>query len=137
MKYKIVACALLVANASYAADQCTKAVGTNTPCAGVVLPTTWAIEGEKCRSVELPKCKAEATAIGLSKDASITALSAELDVERKHAKKLEERLLSCTVPVVKVEEVPWYKSSWFVFGAGFVLGAGTVIGGIYGANSAK
>lgn len=134
MKTRLVALLLLVSNVAVAAEQCTKAVGVSAPCVGVALPTAWAIEGEKCRSVELPKCKAEASAVSMAKDVSITALTAELKIEKEHAKKLEDKLLNCVVPVQKPVEAPWYTSSWFLFGSGLVVGAGAVIGGIAAAK---
>jgi hypothetical protein len=134
MKTKLTVLFLLIANVATAAEQCTKAQGVSVPCAGVVLPTAWAVEGEKCRSVELPKCKLEASAVSLAKDASITALVGEVRVEKEYSKKLEEKLMNCVVPVNKPVETPWYSSGWFLFGSGLVIGAGAVIAGVHASN---
>ena len=139
MKLRLIALLLLLTNTSYAAENCTKSVGVVTPCVGVLQPKDWAVGGQMCLEVDLPKCIAQAAAATAVKDASMTALTAELDIERQYTKKLEKKLLSYVVPPdePRSEGAPWYQSNWFIFGAGFVLGAGAVIGGVYGANSTR
>lgn len=118
-----------------AQERCLKASETKTPCLGVVLPTEWALEGEKCRSYDLPSCLIQVQKVTGESTAKMASLEAELALERTISKNLGRRLLECVSPTAeKLPETPWYQNGWVLFGAGLVVGAGVAIGGVAAAK---
>lgn len=119
---------MLVSMPVAAQERCLRATETTTPCLGVLLPAEWALEGEKCRSYDLPTCKITAEKTASIKEAKIVFLEAEVALERSIAKTLEQKLHDCiATPVVAVPKKSWYEQPWVLVGAGFVLGSGIVL----------
>jgi hypothetical protein len=110
-----------------AQERCLRASETSTPCLGVVLPAEWALEGEKCRSYDLPACHLLVQRTAGERDVRIGFLEAEVALERSINKELERKLRECIAPPIVEVRKHWYEQTWVLVGAGFVLGSGIVL----------
>lgn len=127
MRILLLAVALLLPTNSFA-QVCTQASVVTSPCEGVLMPPDWAKEGTLCVKVELPRCALDLQATTAKAASRVASLEAEMALERAHSLKVEAMVKECSAAKITIQETPWYQTTWFLVGVGFVAGAGTVLG---------
>lgn len=114
------------------AQECQEPVAVESPCTGVLLPTSAAELGLRCLKVQVPKLKLDIDYL-TSERASFERMHvAMLAAEQKRNTALEKQIEF----LLKSNAAPkWYESPEFHFAVGFVTASAITIGITYAVNN--
>ncbi len=128
MRLALAALALHVAAAPAAAAPCERAhepaAGDVVPCDGVLLPASVVVELLDAREAQLPRCRRELAAERVLRTREVTALEAQLELERDRP----PVVLEVTAPAPSTWSSP---TVWIVGGVALIAG---VVGGALAAR---
>jgi hypothetical protein len=121
----------LLASRSTSANECEAPLAVESPCAGVLLPSSAAEEGLKCLLVDVPKLQLDMRFLQDERESFEKYHKKLMQIESSRNMALESQIEF----LLKTNTEPkWYESPAFHFAIGFVTASAATIGITYAVN---